>query len=419
MTDMYSNEELDIIKNIENGTYTSVKDLNEEKKRYSEYASNTFKKDKRKEINNASMLPPKPDIFNFTEEDLTSEFAARYGKGLFHARATIRHVYIEGNLENLHEAKEFSDNPFLANRIRSDFCDALTPISLSLTEEETIKCTLTLFDKEKIECVIIPMKGHTTLCVSSQVGCARGCVFCRTATMGLKRNLSAGEIVAQYMTAKFVYKADIQNVVFMGMGEPMDNLDSVLGAVDILTNPRGPNILHKRISISTCGQCSGLQKFHARINENPKKGYHLMPLSISLHALNNPLRDSLMPVNKKWPLEVLKKTLLELPHSRDRDKLFFEYMIIPSVNNLEKDAQDLCEFIKGLPAKVNLIAFSAPEHSPWESATKAEVDQFWQYLRQRNIPCYTRKSKGHTIQAACGQLATGGIKASHNIFSST
>ncbi|HKL84814.1 MAG TPA: 23S rRNA (adenine(2503)-C(2))-methyltransferase RlmN [Treponemataceae bacterium] len=356
------------------------------------------------------MNTEKIDIFSMDEDALAEEFVIRYGKGLFHARATLRHLYTEGSLENLPSSRDFFDNPSLADKIRTDFCDALPPIGLSLKENGTIKSTLSLRDGSSIEFVIIPMKEHTTLCVSAQVGCARGCAFCRTAHMGFTRNLSAGEIVAQYMTARFIYKADIQNIVFMGMGEPMDNLESVLSAIDIFTDPRGPGILHKRISISTCGQCKGLETLYRRILEAPKKNYHLITLSISLHALNNSLRDRLMPVNIQWPLEVLKERLLSLPHSRDKDKIYFEYMVIPSVNDSEKDALALSEFIAGIPAKVNLIAFSAPENSPWKSATKAEVDQFWLYLRKLNVPCFNRKSKGQNIQASCGQLATEGVR---------
>lgn len=353
------------------------------------------------------MAGEKANIYNLNEQTLTAEFALRYGKGAYHCRGALRHLYNTGSLTGLADTESFRANPELAGRIEADFDCTLPPVTQTLEEDGTVKFTLCLHDGLEIESVIIPMKAHTSLCVSSQAGCARGCSFCRTARMGLSRNLTPAEIVAQYLTARFAFGRDIRNIVFMGMGEPLDNLDAVLTAVDILTNIYGAALLPRRVSLSTCGQCQGLRSLTERIRLNPEKNYHLMPLGISLHAVTDAVRDSLMPVNRLWPLAELKRTLLELPQARESGKLFFEYMVIPSVNDSREDAIALGSFMDGFPARVNLIACVAPEGSPLPSATWADVDRFWSHLRALGITCFSRISKGKTIQASCGQLATG------------
>lgn len=339
---------------------------------------------------------------------MSAEFSARYGKGLFHCRGAMSALYTAGSLAGLDETEPFRDNRILARQISDDYEFSLPSVSRVLEKDGTVKFTLALSDGRSVESVIIPMKNHTSLCVSSQVGCARGCVFCRTAQMGLIRNLSASEIVAQYMTARFVFKKEIRNIVFMGMGEPLDNLDAVLESIDILTHCHGAAVLPRRISLSTCGQCQGLGRLKERIERESEKNYHLVPLSISLHSVDNEVRDSLMPVNRQWPLPQLRQTLLAMPHARDKDKIFFEYMVIPSVNDSAGDAAGLKVFMEGFHAKVNLIAFEAPEGSSLPSASREDVDRFWSRLRALDIACFSRISKGLRIQASCGQLATKG-----------
>jgi len=353
------------------------------------------------------MAGEKTNIYNLNEQSLVAEFALRYGKGVYHCRGALRHLYNTGSLTGLADTEPFRANPELARKIEADFDCALPPVTRTREEDGTVKFALALHDGQEIESVIIPMKAHTSLCVSSQAGCARGCSFCRTARMGLARNLTPAEIVAQYMTARFAFGKDIRNIVFMGMGEPLDNLDAVLTAVDILTNMYGAALLPRRVSLSTCGQCQGLISLKERIRSNPEKNYHLMPIGISLHAITDRVRDSLMPVNRIWPLAELKRTLLELPQAQDASKIFFEYMVIPSVNDSREDAAALGAFMNGFRAKVNLIACVAPEDSPLPSATWDDVDRFWSYLRALGIACFSRISKGKTIQASCGQLATG------------
>lgn len=352
----------------------------------------------------------RPNILGFSEATLTTEFAGRYGKGQYHGRGVIDHLFSTGSLYALENAACFADNRALAKSIIADFSCDLPPVSRVLEENGTIKFTLNLGDGHEIESVVIPMRRHTSLCVSSQVGCARGCSFCRTARMGFIRDLSAAEIVAQYMTARFAFGADIRNIVFMGMGEPLDNLDAVLAAVDILTDPRGAAILPRRISLSTCAPPGGLERFAERVRLAPEKGYRLVTLGVSLHAANDEKRSALMPVNRVNPLGEVRRSLMDLPHAADKDKIYFEYMVIPSVNDGENDATALGDFIAGFRAKVNLIAFRPPEGSPLRGATNDDVDRFWKRIRDRGIACYSRSGKGSGIQASCGQLATTSVR---------
>lgn len=369
------------------------------------------------------MANVKIPVLGLNESMLLEEIFTRYGKGLYHCRGLLSHLYSTGNFTGLEDTPHFRENRTIAKKIADDFTCDLPPVSRVLEEDGTIKFTIQLSDGHCVESVIIPMKNHTSLCVSSQVGCARGCAFCRTATMGFIRNLSAAEIIAQYMTARFVFGKDIRNVVFMGMGEPFDNLDAVLTAVDVLTDVHGIGMMMRKISLSTCGQCGGLSLLKERVESESEKNYHLLTLSISLHSLDDGTRNSLMPVNLLWPLDYLRSTLLSMPHARAKDRIYFEYMVIPGVNDTKEDAALLMAFLEGFRAKVNLIAYvdsgpAEPEGADpkiavtetpplFRSASREDVDRFWGYLRASGIACFSRISKGQRIQASCGQLATG------------
>lgn len=352
------------------------------------------------------MEKERPDILGLGEAALTEALARAYGKGRYHAQGVIEWLYSTGSLEHLARSPRFTDNPALAEKIIADYTCTYPPVARVIEEAGTRKFTLSLHDGTEIESVIIPMKAHTTLCVSSQVGCARACSFCRTARMGFVRNLTTAEIIAQYLTARFAFGADIRNIVFMGMGEPLDNLDAVLASVDILTDSHGAAILARRISISTCAPPGGLERFAERITRESEKGYRLVTLGVSLHAANDETRSALMPVNRLNPLARVRESLLSLPHASDKDKIYFEYMVIPSVNDGEEDAQELRDFVTGFRAKVNLIAFNPPEGSALPGATDADVERFWKRLRAHDLACYSRSGKGSAIQASCGQLAT-------------
>lgn len=344
-------------------------------------------------------------ILGMDYRDILQMLESEHSKGAFHSKGLMQHIYQSGTLEGLDQQEAFLANPNLARSLQKDWSFSYPDAGKHLQQEETHKFSLVLQDEQEIESVYIPMETHGTLCISSQVGCKRACAFCRTARLGLKRNLRAAEIVAQYMYSRFILQKNPRNLVFMGMGEPLDNLQEVLKAIEILTSPYGAALLHKHISLSTCGQVEGLHRLADIIASEPGRMLHLLTLALSLNAAEDSLRDRLMPVNRKWPLKTLKEALLSLPQSGAKDKLYLEYILIPGVNDRPGDADSISRFMEGMTAKVNLIPLNAPEGSEFKSAENEDLLRFWTYLREREITCFSRKRKGDAILASCGQLA--------------
>lgn len=279
------------------------------------------------------------------------------------------------------------------------------------SSDGTRKIRYRCIDGALIESVLIPRSDYSygynpneaekiTLCVSSQVGCALGCEFCATATLGLKRNLNAGEIVDQIYLANQLLEENetISNLVFMGMGEPMANLERVLKAVGNLTHEKGLDFSPRRITISTVGHVTGIQKLGERM---PNLG-----LAISLHATTNEQRSQLMPLNKRWPLDDLFKALKAYPLPRRR-RITFEYMLLENFNDRREDINRLAKLLDGIPSKVNVLAFN-----PWRDdqpdmrrPSDESVDFFAEKLRAKGLTVTVRQSRGQDIDAACGQLA--------------
>jgi 23S rRNA (adenine2503-C2)-methyltransferase len=273
------------------------------------------------------------------------------------------------------------------------------------------------------ESVIIPMIGRKgrrtyTLCVSSQVGCAMGCVFCQTAQMGLVRSLTPAEIVAQWFAARHVVlpdpahqmdpDADITNIVFMGMGEPLDNIDNVLHAIAILTGHRGPSLPMSKITISTVGRIDGIRRL---IDQIHTPGWHRLGFAVSLNAPNDEVRSRIMPVNRAMPLHDLRAALADWP-IYGGFKFCFEYVIIPGVNDSPEHADQLADFVLGrnaftgkrLQGLVNVIPYNPREDSPWPAPTEASVETFMERVRAADIFVKRRRTKGRDTMAACGQL---------------
>ena len=279
---------------------------------------------------------------------------------------------------------------------------------VSRAEEEgeaglTIKFVFRLDDGNEIESVAVPMLGGThTLCVSSQVGCARACAFCQTGTMGLVRNLRAGEIVAQVFSASSALSLlRFRNIVFMGMGEPLDNVENVVRAIEILRDQRGFSYSLERITVCTSGNVEGLRALG-------EYGLKRLNVSISLNAARDELRDSLMPINRTYPLGRLSEALVAYP-KRKNFVFGVNYCLIPGLNDSQKDIDSISSFVGGLArALVNVIPYN-PGLSPIGRApTEAEVTRFIEILRERGVPARRRQEKGRSLMAACGQL--GGKK---------
>ena len=270
-----------------------------------------------------------------------------------------------------------------------------------------------------IESVIIPMVGRTgrrthTLCVSSQVGCAMGCGFCETAQMGLVRSLTAEEIVGQWWAARHVKRTPIDNIVFMGMGEPLDNPREVVRAIEVLTDHNGPAIPMSRITISTVGRVDGLRLLAERVREH---GWHRLGLAVSINAPNDRVRDGLMPVNRRYGMDELRETLLDFRRGSNR-KLCFEYVLIPGVNDDRDHARQLADYLEPFAARegrsptglVNVIPYNPRRGSPWPAPEEQAVQEFIAWLAEDGLYVKRRRTKGRAMMGACGQLGTAEIR---------
>ena len=262
-------------------------------------------------------------------------------------------------------------------------------------DEHTIKAAITLSDGAQIETVLMQYAGRNTVCISSQVGCPMGCVFCATGMGGFKRNLTKWEIVEQVL--HFARKYPIGNVVVMGMGEPFLNYENVLEALKILNDKDGFNIGVRKLSVSTCGIIPGIKRF-----AEEKEDFNL---AISLHAPNDVLRSKIMPVSRQYPLKELLKAVDSYVEKKNR-KVMFEYLLIKGVNDNEKDAKELAKLLTHNPLYfVNLIPYN-PTGGFEPSDTKV-VQRFKTILLESGIRATERFRFGQDIDAACGQLVGG------------
>ncbi len=351
------------------------------------------------------------DGYGYSLEELTCCFSSEYGKGAYHAQALFRQLYTKGNAL-ISETEEYRLAGTLAQRVELDFNIRLPEITQILDDEGTIKFTLSMDDEALSETVLIPMAEWDTLCISSQLGCGRACAFCETAGMGLQRNLKTEEIIAQWAVVRFNIGRSPRNIVFMGMGEPFDNFDAVIRAVDIFSDQRGASIPKRRISISTAGHVDGIRRMTELEHRYPERAYRKIHLAVSLNAPNDEIRNILMPINRVWPMAELKTALLDSPQFGIKDALYFEYVLIPGVNDDEKHAEELVLWMSGLRAKVNLIPYHPVDSSPWPAPDPSSVDRFHSILRSSGIECRTRRSRGKSIAAACGMLG----KKNHSNF---
>ena len=268
------------------------------------------------------------------------------------------------------------------------------------SSDGTQKIAYRLSDGRIIESVLIPEKDHWSICVSSQVGCAMGCRFCFTATMGFIRNLEVSEIVSQVLHPLRTYpERSFRNIVFMGMGEPLLNYDNVIKAVRILTDVDGPQFSKRRITVSTCGIVPRLKL----LSQDTEAA-----LAVSLNAADNAVRQRIMPITRKYPLTDLMEALraYQLPNRR---RITIEYVLIRGVNDSPKDVRELIRILHGLKAKVNLIPFNPWPGCEFQAPDQRAVLAFEEHLKNSPYTVMLRKEKGTDILAACGQLAGGVI----------
>jgi 23S rRNA (adenine2503-C2)-methyltransferase len=249
-----------------------------------------------------------------------------------------------------------------------------------------------------VEAVFMPEENRQTICISTQAGCAVDCHFCLTATLGLIRNLTAGEMVGQVLMALEDQRANLKpqtNVVLMGQGEPLLNYDAVTAALRILLDPNGMAITPRHTTLSTSGIIPGIEKL-ALEKVRPK-------LAISLNASSNEQRDAIMPINRKYPIEKLLEACARYP-LRSWEHLTFEYVLLGGFNDAPEDATRLAKLIANLRSKVNLIPWN-PGDLPYEKPNSARIEEFRRILNNKGIPAFVRYSRGQDVMAACGQLA--------------
>ena len=274
---------------------------------------------------------------------------------------------------------------------------------VSRSTDGTRKLLLRLSDGATIESVLIPDEDRLTLCVSTQVGCAMGCGFCATATLGLGRHLRRGEIVAQLLVARALVAAEsathdgperISNMVFMGMGEPLHNYAGTVGAIETLTASWGVEFSHRRITVSTVGLLPEMQRLLADTQVN---------LAVSLTAIDQDVRRRIMPVSKKYPVAELLATCRALPLPR-RKRITFEYVMLAGVNDAPAQARTLAQALIGIRCKVNLIPFNPFPGAAFACSDDTAVARFQSVLRNAGVHATIRESRGPDIAAACGQL---------------
>ncbi len=287
----------------------------------------------------------------------------------------------------------------LREQLRDEWrMNALEVVRADHSTDGTIKAALRADDGALVEAVLIPEEERTTLCVSTQVGCPLACSFCATGALGFTRNLRVAEIVDQVcrMAALLPEEREVTNIVFMGMGEPLLNLPNLVEAVKTLLHPKAFGMAPRRVTVSTAGVVPKIGPLLDAVPVN---------LAVSLHAATDRVRDELVPLNKRFPLEVLLETLRGLPRLSKRHPIFFEYTLIEGVNDSVEDARELARVLAGLPAKVNLIPMNAHSDSGYRPPPREVASRFMGELVRRGVTTTLRRPRGSDIDAACGQLA--------------
>ncbi len=334
------------------------------------------------------------DIKSFTKTDLEA-WLVEHGEKPYRAAQILKWVYQRG-------ATTFDEMSDLSLALRAKLAQAFSVDRLSCARttqasDGTRKFLFALADNRHIESVLIPADDRLTLCISSQVGCAMGCRFCATAQVRPVRDLTETEILSQIWEVQQALPAEhkLTNLVFMGMGEALANYDHVVKALNVITADWGLNFSPRRVTVSTVGLVPQMHRLLTETNVN---------LTVSLTATTNELRNSLMPINRRFPLEQLLSACRTLPMS-PRKRVTFAYTMLKDVNDSSEDARRLTRLLHGLRAKVNLIPFNPFPGSPFLSSPRSQIDQFRQILLDKGIHATIRESRGQDAQAACGQLA--------------
>ena len=342
----------------------------------------------------------KINLLDFTSDKLKAFFLER-GEKPFRATQIIKWIHQHG-------VSNFDDMTNVSKALRAELAEIseIKALEIAIDNESkdgTRKWLLRLEDGNCIETVFIPEDGRGTLCVSSQVGCALDCTFCSTARQGFNRNLTVGEIIGQVWLAKNILQPDpesdrvISNVVMMGMGEPLLNYNNVVDAMTLMLDDNAYGLSKRRVTLSTSGVVPALDRLRDEVE---------VSLAISLHAPNNALRDQLVPVNRKYPIEQLLESCMRFMEGKAaRERITIEYVMLHDVNDSDKNAHELARILKDVPVKVNLIPFNPFPETRYTRSSNNRIRRFADLLIDAGMVVMTRKTRGEDIDAACGQLA--------------
>lgn len=347
------------------------------------------------------MEDPRINLIGMSREDMTA-FIKDIGEAPFRAKQIWHWVYHHG-ITDFDAMQNISKT--LKEKLNEHAVIRRPYISQDLLSTDgTRKWLLAYDDKNEAETVYIPEEDRGSLCVSSQVGCTLTCRFCHTGTQTLVRNLTTEEIVGQFMIARDALgewptpsdeRRMLSNIVMMGMGEPLFNYDNVAKALHIIMDSEGIALSKRRITLSTSGVVPEIERLGREVGVN---------LAISLHAVRDEIRDDIMPINKKYPLDVLLQACRDYPAASNARRITFEYVMLKGVNDSDADAHELERILRGIPAKVNLIPFNPWPGAPYECSSNNRIRSFSSILFDKGISAPIRATRGQDIFAACGQL---------------
>ena len=353
-----------------------------------------------------NVAEPKTNLVGLIRSEL-EKVLVDAGLAKFRAKQVWHWMYHKGTTD-------FSEMTTLSIPIREELSQAYVLSRPDISQEQRsvdgpVKWLLRFWDGTEAETVFIPEKDRGTLCISSQVGCTLTCSFCHTGTQRLVRNLEPSEIVGQVLTAMDSLEAwpsaqpgrPITNIVLMGMGEPLYNLDNVIKSLQIIMDNEGISISKRRITLSTSGVVPEIHKCGTETDVN---------LAISLHAVTDPVRDVLVPINKKYPIKELLKACRSYPGVNNARRITFEYVMLKGINDSLSDAKALVKLMEGIPAKINLIPFNPWPGSLYECSDSKQIQEFSKIIMDAGYPSPVRAPRGSDILAACGQLKSESLR---------
>lgn len=340
-------------------------------------------------------------ITGMTQAELKTHLES-LGMKSFRAKQVYGFLYTRG-------VRDFADMHNIDKQSKvllSEHCDIARPdiIEDHLSEDGTRKWLMRFADGQEVETVLIPEGDRGTLCISSQVGCTLACTFCHTGTQRLVRNLRAHEIIGQVLAAKDAMEGEwptrpdaraLTNIVFMGMGEPLMNADHVFKVCEILIDPDGLAFSRRKVTISTSGVVPKIREMSKRLGVN---------LALSLHAVDDELRDEIVPINKKYPLKELMASCDDYIAQHPSRRIFVEYVMLNGVNDRDEDAHNMIALLKNLPVKINLIPFNPWPNSPYTCSSGNRIHRFQKIVQDAGLAAPIRTTRGDDILAACGQL---------------